>query len=65
MKHKVPRYMTSVSHLKRARQRMKTCEDYTFCRESYGKQFVGLSRHLVHRFSNKTTKPQQRLLEAP
>jgi hypothetical protein len=27
------RCMTGVNHLKKAKQRLKTCEDYTFCRE--------------------------------
>jgi hypothetical protein len=29
------RYMTGVSHLKKARQGLKTCKEYIFCRESY------------------------------
>jgi hypothetical protein len=31
-----PRCMTGVSHLKKAGYRLKTCEDYAFCRGSYG-----------------------------
>jgi len=40
------RCMTGVSHLK-ARQRVKTCKDNTFCRVSYGQCFLGFSRHLI------------------
>jgi hypothetical protein len=28
-----------VDHLKKARQRLKICKVYTFCRESYGQHF--------------------------
>jgi histone-lysine N-methyltransferase SETMAR len=31
--------MTWVSHLKKAEQRLKTCEDYSFCRERHGHVF--------------------------
>jgi len=33
--------MTGISHLKKAEQRLKTCEDYNFCRKSYGQRFLG------------------------
>jgi hypothetical protein len=35
------RCMSGVSHLKKAEQRLKTCKDYTFCRESYGQSCFG------------------------
>jgi hypothetical protein len=30
------RCMAGLSHLKKAEQRLKTCEEYTYCREGYG-----------------------------
>jgi len=27
---------------------VETCKDYTLCRESYGKHFLGLSGNLIH-----------------
>jgi hypothetical protein len=33
--------MTGISYLRKAEQRLKTYEDYTICRESYGQRFVG------------------------
>jgi hypothetical protein len=33
--------MTGVSHPKKAEYRLKTCEDYTSCRERYGQRFGG------------------------
>jgi hypothetical protein len=39
--------MTGESHLKKDEQRLETCEDYTFCRESYGQHFLGISRCLT------------------
>jgi hypothetical protein len=30
--------LTIVIHLKKSGDRLKTCEDYTFCRESYGQR---------------------------
>jgi len=37
-----PRFMIGVSHLKKAGQRLKSCKDYTFCSECYGKRFLEL-----------------------
>jgi hypothetical protein len=31
--------MTAIRHLKKAEQRLKTWEDYTFCRENYGQPY--------------------------
>jgi hypothetical protein len=42
---------TQVYHLSKSfkeGQRLKTCEDSTFCRKSYGQHFLGFSRHLVY-----------------
>jgi hypothetical protein len=51
--------MTRVSHLKNVRQRFKTFEDYTFCRESYGQRFLGLSGRIIHGFSDRTVSHQR------
>jgi hypothetical protein len=41
---------------KEAKQSLKTCKDFTFCRKSYGQHFFfGLSRHLIDQFSDRTT----------
>jgi len=53
--------MTGVSQIK-ARQRWKTCEDNTFCRKRYGRIFLGLSRRLMHRFSDRTKIYKRSLL---
>jgi hypothetical protein len=57
-----PRFMTGVSHEKKTEQKLKTCEDYTFCRERYGQRFLGLLRRLINRFSDRTTKHHCSLL---
>jgi hypothetical protein len=54
--------MNGVSHLRKARLRFKKCRDHTFCRESYVQCFLGLSRHLVDQFSDRTTNHQHSLL---
>jgi len=54
--------MTGVSYLKKAEQRVKTCKDYTFSRESYGRHFLGLSKHLIYPFSDRTVNHQCSLL---
>jgi len=54
------RCMTAVSHLKKAKQRLKTCENYTFCRESYG-QFFRTLKGFIHRFSDTITNHQRSL----
>jgi len=46
--------MTGVSYLKRAEQRLKTCEEPTFLRQSYGQRFLGYSRRLVQRYEPST-----------
>jgi hypothetical protein len=48
--------MTGVSHIKKAGQRLKTCEDYAFCREKLWPVFLGLLRRFIHRFSFTTTR---------
>jgi hypothetical protein len=50
------RCMTGISYLKKAEQRLKTCGDHTFHGENNGQCFVGLSRGLIQRFSDRTTK---------
>jgi hypothetical protein len=57
-----PWCMTGLSHLKKAEQRLKTSEEYTFCRGSYDQSFLGLSRRLLNRFSETTTTNHQRRL---
>jgi hypothetical protein len=46
--------MTGVSHLKKVELRLEICEDYIFFGESYGQRVLGLSRCLIHRFSDRT-----------
>jgi hypothetical protein len=41
--------MIGVSHFKKAGQRLRTCEDCTFCRESYGQRFLRHSRRFIRR----------------
>jgi len=41
---------------------LKTWEDYTFCRENYGQRILGLSKRLIHRFSDRRTNYQRSLL---
>jgi hypothetical protein len=48
--------------LKKAAHRLRTCEEYTFCRENYDQRFSGLSRLLIHRFCDRTTNHQRSLL---
>jgi hypothetical protein len=50
-----PRCMTGVSHSQKAGQRLKTCEDCTFCMESDDQRYLGPSRYFSHRFSDRTT----------
>jgi len=47
--------------LKKAEQMLKTCEDYTSAGKCYGQRFLGLSRRLIHRFSDRTTNHQSSL----
>jgi hypothetical protein len=54
--------MTGVNHLKKAEQRLKTCEDHTFCRGSYDQRILRFPRRLIHRFSDITTNHQLSLL---
>jgi len=42
-----PRCVTGVSHLKKAKHRLKICKDYTFCRDTYGQHILEFSRHLT------------------
>jgi len=53
--------MTGVSHLRKAEQRSKTCEDYTFCREIYGQRSSWLWRRLIC-FSDRITNRRLSLL---
>jgi len=56
------RCMIGVRHLNNPDRGSKTCEDYAFCRESYGWKFLRFSRRLVYRFSDGATNYQRRLL---
>jgi hypothetical protein len=47
------------NHLKKAEVVLKTCEDYTFCLESYDQRLLGPSRHLTHKVSDITTNHQR------
>jgi len=59
-----PKFMSGVSHLKKAEKRLKTCEDHTFCRESYGQSlFLEFSWCLIHEFSDKLTNHQLSFLK--
>jgi hypothetical protein len=53
--------MSGVSHLKKAGQWLKTCEDYTFSRKVMISVLFGLSRRFSHRFSDNN-EPSTRLL---
>jgi hypothetical protein len=51
------RFITSVSHLREAEQRLKTCENYTFCRESYGQRFWHQSKASVCSTTTRVRTP--------
>jgi len=50
--------MTGASRLKKAGLMLKICENCIFCRERYGQRFMGVSTHLIYRFSDRTTNHQ-------
>jgi hypothetical protein len=47
---------------KDAKQRLKTCQDYAFCRERYGQSILGHSERLIHQLSVRTMSYQHSLL---
>jgi len=47
--------MTGVRHLKKAEHKLKTYDDYTYCKENYGRRFLGHSEHHIHQLSDGTT----------
>jgi len=55
-------YDPRVGNLKKAEQRFKICEDYTFCTVSYGQCILEILWRLIHQFSDRTKNHQRRLI---